>query len=58
MMVFMDMTATEELLTVLPMKERTQGEDIFQSLSRKPSCHCGAYHGWLLDRIHHQVQGG
>lgn len=36
----MDMTAKEELLTVSPMKERTQGEDIFQSLSRKPSCHC------------------
>lgn len=35
---FMDMTAKKELLTVLHMKERTQGEDIF--LSRKPSCQC------------------
>ena len=30
-MVFTDMTAKEELLTVLPMKEHTRGEDIFQS---------------------------
>lgn len=30
-MVFTDMTAKEELLTVLPMREHTRGEDIFQS---------------------------
>ncbi|XP_051259245.1 general transcription factor II-I repeat domain-containing protein 2-like [Dicentrarchus labrax] len=30
-MVFTDMIAKEELLTVLPMKEHTRGEDIFQS---------------------------
>uniref|UniRef100_A0A669C9P0 HAT C-terminal dimerisation domain-containing protein n=1 Tax=Oreochromis niloticus TaxID=8128 RepID=A0A669C9P0_ORENI len=30
-MVFTDITAKEELLTVLPMKEQTRGEDIFQS---------------------------
>ncbi|KAJ8352117.1 hypothetical protein SKAU_G00235930 [Synaphobranchus kaupii] len=30
-MVFSDITAKEELLTVLPMKEQTRGEDIFQS---------------------------
>jgi len=30
-MVFTDMNAREELLTVLPMKEHTRGEDIFQS---------------------------
>lgn len=30
-MVFTDMTAKEELLTMLRMKERTRGEDIFQS---------------------------
>lgn len=30
-MVFSDITAKEELLTVLPMKEHTRGEDIFQS---------------------------
>ena len=30
-MVFTDMTAKEELLTLLPMKERTQGDFIFQS---------------------------
>ena len=37
-MVFTDMTAEEELLTLLPMKERTRGEDIFQSFKnvRKP----------------------
>ena len=29
--VFTDMTAKEELLTILPMKEHTRGEDIFQS---------------------------
>lgn len=31
-MVFPDMVAKEEMLTVLPMKEHTWGEDIFQSL--------------------------
>lgn len=30
-MVFNDMTAKEELLTLLPMKEHTRGEDLFQS---------------------------
>ena len=30
-MVFTDMTEKEELLTLLPMKERTRREDIFQS---------------------------
>uniref|UniRef100_A0AAQ4S2T7 HAT C-terminal dimerisation domain-containing protein n=1 Tax=Gasterosteus aculeatus aculeatus TaxID=481459 RepID=A0AAQ4S2T7_GASAC len=30
-MVFSDMTAREELLTLLPMKEKTRGEDIFLS---------------------------
>ena len=37
-MVFTDMTAKEELLTLLTMKERTRGEDIFQSFKnvRKP----------------------
>ncbi|CAI5694542.1 unnamed protein product [Oreochromis niloticus] len=30
-MVFTDITAKEELLTVLPMKEQMRGEDIFQS---------------------------
>ena len=30
-MVFSDLTAKEELLTLLPMKEKTRGEDIFQS---------------------------
>lgn len=30
-MVFSDITAKEELLTVLPMKEHMQGKDIFQS---------------------------
>ena len=30
-MVFSDITAKEELLTVLPMKQHTQGDDIFQS---------------------------
>lgn len=30
-MVFKDMTAKEELLTMLPMKEHTRGEDIFQT---------------------------
>uniref|UniRef100_A0A096MGU2 DUF4371 domain-containing protein n=1 Tax=Poecilia formosa TaxID=48698 RepID=A0A096MGU2_POEFO len=30
-MVFTDMNARQELLTVLPMKEHTRGEDIFQS---------------------------
>ena len=30
-MVFTDMTAKEELLTILPMKEHMRGEDIFQS---------------------------
>lgn len=30
-MVFSDITAKEELLTVLPMKKQTRGEDIFQS---------------------------
>lgn len=30
-MVFSDITAKEELLTVLPMKEQTRGEDIFQT---------------------------
>lgn len=30
-MVFSDITAKEELLTMLPMKEHTRGEDIFQS---------------------------
>ena len=30
-MVFTDMTAKEEMLTILPMKENTRGEDIFQS---------------------------
>ena len=30
-MVFTDMTAKEELLTILPMKEHTRGQDIFQS---------------------------
>ena len=33
-MMFTDMTAKEELLTILPMKEHTQGEDIFQSLKK------------------------
>ena len=32
-MVFTDMTAKEELLTLLPMKEHTRGEDIFQSFN-------------------------
>ncbi|XP_034075813.1 zinc finger BED domain-containing protein 5-like [Gymnodraco acuticeps] len=30
-MVFTDMTAKEELLTILPMKEHTRGEDIFRT---------------------------
>lgn len=30
-MVFTDMSTREELLTILPMKEHTRGEDIFQS---------------------------
>ena len=30
-MVFTDMTAKEELLTILPLKEHTRGEDIFKS---------------------------
>lgn len=30
-MVFTDMTAKEELLKVLPMKEHTRGENVFQS---------------------------
>ena len=29
--VFTDMTAKEELLTILPMKEHTRGDDIFLS---------------------------
>ena len=32
-MAFTDMTAKEELLTLLPMKEHTRGEDIFQSFN-------------------------
>ncbi|KAJ4946083.1 hypothetical protein JOQ06_023758 [Pogonophryne albipinna] len=30
-MVFTDMTAKEELLTILPMKEHTRGDDIFRT---------------------------
>lgn len=42
-MVFSDMTAKEELLTILPMKERTRGEDISRpswTLRRKPNSRC------------------
>ena len=71
-MVFADMTTKEELLTILPMKERTWGEDIFQSFkniiekiqlpvkSQIDVNHHrrGTWDGWPLKWIHCEVQGG
>ena len=70
-MVFTDMTAKEELLTVLSMKEHKREEDIFQSFKNfyrenpPPSLQIGVHHhgwrtrhGWLLEWIYRQVLGG
>ncbi|CAN2389977.1 hypothetical protein PRIEUP_LOCUS9 [Pristimantis euphronides] len=42
-MVFSDLSAKEELLTALPMKEQTRGEDIFQMFKNFEKTHLPVY---------------
>ena len=68
--VFTDMTAKEELLTILPMKKKTRGDDIFQSFkfnqeNPSPCVQIGVNHHsrcalihWPREWIYCQAQGG